>query len=53
MPAIVPGNDAPGNAELLQEDMATALVGAPMALLLLSGWHDCQIRALENPARSA
>lgn len=54
MPAIVPENDAPGNAELCQEDMGTALVGVPMALLLLlGGLHDRQIRPLENSASSA
>ncbi len=36
-----------------QEDMATALVGAPTALLLLSGWHDRQICELENSDGSA
>ena len=36
-----------------QEDMATALVGAIVALLLFSGWHDREIRALENTGDSA
>ena len=32
-----------------QEDMATALVGAIVALLLLSRWHDRQLAALGSP----
>ena len=36
-----------------QEDMATAIAGAVAALVLFSGWHDRQIRVLENAAQSA
>jgi putative membrane protein len=34
-----------------QEDMATAFVGAIVALLTLSRWHDRQIAALPDPHR--
>lgn len=33
-----------------QKDMATALIGAVTALILLSRWHDRQLRAMEAPA---
>ena len=36
-----------------QQDMATCFVGAVIALLALGGWHDRQIRELENPDDSA
>jgi len=35
-----------------QEDMATALVAALIAPLLLGRWHDRQIASLENPSAS-
>jgi putative membrane protein len=34
-----------------QEDMACAFVGAALALLTLSRWHNAQIRRLENSGR--
>jgi putative membrane protein len=33
-----------------QKDMATALIGAAIALVLLSGWHDRQLRNMDMPA---
>lgn len=36
-----------------QQDIATCLVGAVVALVALSGWHDRQIRELENNGDSA
>lgn len=33
-----------------QKDMATALIGAASALILLSSWHDRQLWSMEKPA---